>query len=212
LETARHARPAPPTSRLRICTSPGRPASRRYVSLRSTDEPHPSARAIASVKQAVHDGDTVSASSNSFLSTRLLGVDTPDVSFSLPGEDTFPSGPLLRRRLCDAAGAANATFDPPVSRCASRTDVEPSRSRLSQTRLQERVADVADRVGTRLAWRRAGRPQRPCLRLQFAVRDLTASTPGAVARALDPIVDGHGMATSNAAACRIPRARDAARP
>jgi len=43
-----------------------------------------------SVKQAVHDGDTVSISPNSFLNVRLLGVDTPEVSFSLPGESTFP--------------------------------------------------------------------------------------------------------------------------
>lgn len=32
-----------------------------------------------SVKQAVHDGDTVSISPNSFLNTRLLGVDTPEM-------------------------------------------------------------------------------------------------------------------------------------
>jgi endonuclease YncB( thermonuclease family) len=44
-----------------------------------------------SLKQAVHDGDTVSISPNTFLNTRLLGVDTPEVSFSLPGEKTFPS-------------------------------------------------------------------------------------------------------------------------
>ena len=43
------------------------------------------------VKLAVHDGDTISVSPNGFLNTRLLGIDTPKVSFSLPGEDTFPS-------------------------------------------------------------------------------------------------------------------------
>jgi endonuclease YncB( thermonuclease family) len=44
-----------------------------------------------SVKEAVHDGDTVSIVPNSFLNTRLLGIDTPEVSFSLPGATTFPS-------------------------------------------------------------------------------------------------------------------------
>jgi hypothetical protein len=44
-----------------------------------------------SPKQAIHDGDTVSVSPNSFHNTRLLGVDTPEVSFSLPDETTFPS-------------------------------------------------------------------------------------------------------------------------
>lgn len=43
------------------------------------------------VKQAVHDGDTVSISPNTHLNTRLLGIDTAEVSFSLPGETTYPS-------------------------------------------------------------------------------------------------------------------------
>src|SRR4029453_9153078 len=34
-----------------------------------------------SPKQAIHDDDTVSISPNSFLNTRLLGIDTPEVNF-----------------------------------------------------------------------------------------------------------------------------------
>lgn len=42
-----------------------------------------------SVKEVVHDGDTVAISPNSYLSTRLLGIDAPEVSFTLPGTKQF---------------------------------------------------------------------------------------------------------------------------
>jgi len=44
-----------------------------------------------SLAQNVHDGDTVAISPNSYLSTRFLGVDTPEVSFTLLTDGGFPS-------------------------------------------------------------------------------------------------------------------------
>ena len=41
------------------------------------------------VKQAVHDGDTVRVSLDGSFSVRFLGIDTPEVSFTLPGTDNF---------------------------------------------------------------------------------------------------------------------------
>lgn len=37
-----------------------------------------------SVRQSVHDGDTISLVPDGTFSTRLLGVDTPEVSFQFP--------------------------------------------------------------------------------------------------------------------------------
>lgn len=45
----------------------------------------------ASVRQAVHDGDTVSVRTAGNLGVRMLGMDTAEVSFSLPGGSGFPS-------------------------------------------------------------------------------------------------------------------------
>jgi endonuclease YncB( thermonuclease family) len=42
-----------------------------------------------SVAQQVHDGDTVSVRALGNLSIRFLGIDTPEVSFTLPGTSTF---------------------------------------------------------------------------------------------------------------------------
>jgi endonuclease YncB( thermonuclease family) len=67
-----------------------------------------------SPKQAVHDGDTVSISPNSFLNTRLLGIDTPEISFSLPGERTFPSigGDRWKAFLSDPFAPTLPAFSP----------------------------------------------------------------------------------------------------
>jgi hypothetical protein len=46
---------------------------------------------IGSVKQQVHDGDTIIVRTLGNLSVRFLGVDTPEVSFMLPGENSFTS-------------------------------------------------------------------------------------------------------------------------
>jgi hypothetical protein len=44
-----------------------------------------------SVKQAVHDGDTLNVAADGDFGVRLLGIDTPEVSFRLPGGQGFPS-------------------------------------------------------------------------------------------------------------------------
>jgi len=41
--------------------------------------------------QQVHDGDTIVVEAAGNLSVRFLGVDTPEVSFTLPGSDRFQS-------------------------------------------------------------------------------------------------------------------------
>lgn len=44
---------------------------------------------IGSVKQVVYDGDTVNTLFLKNLAVRFLGIDTPEESFQLPGEQTF---------------------------------------------------------------------------------------------------------------------------
>ena len=44
---------------------------------------------FGSVKQNVHDGDTVNVSFFKNLGVRFLGMDTPEISFQLPGNDDF---------------------------------------------------------------------------------------------------------------------------
>lgn len=44
---------------------------------------------IGSVKQQVHDGDTIVVRALGNLSIRFLGIDTPEISFMLPGSDAF---------------------------------------------------------------------------------------------------------------------------
>lgn len=41
--------------------------------------------------QQVHDGDTIIVEADGNLSVRFLGIDTPEVSFTLPGSDLFQS-------------------------------------------------------------------------------------------------------------------------
>src|SRR4029450_10812928 len=97
-----------------------------------------------SPKQAVHDGDTASISPNSFLNTRLLGIDTPEISFSLPGERTFPSigGDRWKALLSDPfaptlppfspalPGACGLILTPPLDPAAQRTTTRsPGRPR-----------------------------------------------------------------------------------
>ena len=46
---------------------------------------------IGSVPQKVHDGDTVHVRAIGNLAVRFLGIDTPEVSFTLPGSNQFVS-------------------------------------------------------------------------------------------------------------------------
>lgn len=43
----------------------------------------------ATVKEIVHDGDTVNVATDSNFPIRFLGIDTPEISYSLPGTNTF---------------------------------------------------------------------------------------------------------------------------
>ena len=45
----------------------------------------------ATVKQAVHDGDTISIEADGNISIRFLGIDTPEKSYKFPGKETFPN-------------------------------------------------------------------------------------------------------------------------
>ncbi|UFS97577.1 hypothetical protein [Nocardia huaxiensis] len=70
-----------------------------------------------SVKQAVHDGDTVTVDPIGNISTRFLGMDTPEVSFSLPANpDAFPhiDSPQWAQFLTDPFAAGLPPFDPPL--------------------------------------------------------------------------------------------------
>ncbi|MGK2914961.1 MAG: thermonuclease family protein [Porticoccaceae bacterium] len=44
---------------------------------------------VASVKQAVHDGDTITVRALGNFGVRFLGIDTPEISFQLPGSQQF---------------------------------------------------------------------------------------------------------------------------
>ena len=44
---------------------------------------------IGNVRQQVHDGDTVNVRAAGNFGVRLLGVDAPEISFTLPPEDRF---------------------------------------------------------------------------------------------------------------------------
>jgi hypothetical protein len=44
---------------------------------------------IGSVRQIVHDGDTIKVRAIGNISTRFLGVDAPEISFTLPGKTSF---------------------------------------------------------------------------------------------------------------------------
>ncbi len=62
--------------------------------------------------QQVHDGDTIVVEAAGNLSVRFLGVDTPEVSFTLPGSDRFLSiaGVEWQRFLDDPFAGASSEF------------------------------------------------------------------------------------------------------
>jgi endonuclease YncB( thermonuclease family) len=66
----------------------------------------------ASAKQAVHDGDTVTTEADGNISVRFLGIDTPEVSFTLPGSAAFLGigGAQWAAFLNDPFAGASATF------------------------------------------------------------------------------------------------------
>lgn len=70
-----------------------------------------------SVAQMVHDGDTVSIQPDGNLSVRFLGVDAPEVSFTLPAKpDRFVAidDPAWEEFLADPFAGGLPAFDPPL--------------------------------------------------------------------------------------------------
>ncbi len=71
---------------------------------------------IGSVKQQVHDGDTVNVRAAGNFGVRLLGVDAPEISFTLPPEDRFAqlSDARWEEFLSDPFAEDLPSFDPPL--------------------------------------------------------------------------------------------------
>jgi endonuclease YncB( thermonuclease family) len=71
---------------------------------------------VGSVKQQVHDGDTIHVQAQGNLGVRFLGVDAPEMSFHLPGGTTFV--PIADDRweafLADPFDPQLPPFDPPL--------------------------------------------------------------------------------------------------
>jgi endonuclease YncB( thermonuclease family) len=70
------------------------------------------------VDNAVHDGDTVKVDPDGNISTRFLGIDTPEVSFTLPdAPKTFRpiSSAQWTTFLTDPFAAGQPLFDPPLA-------------------------------------------------------------------------------------------------
>jgi hypothetical protein len=78
---------------------------------------HPNGKRM-SVREAVHDGDTVNVDPDGNVSVRLLGVDAPEVSFTLPGRppNTFISidSSEWTTFLTDPFAAGLPEFNPPL--------------------------------------------------------------------------------------------------
>jgi endonuclease YncB( thermonuclease family) len=71
-----------------------------------------------SVTQQVHDGDTANTEAVGNFGVRFLGVDAPEVSFTLPGGDPLRFVPLTNQAwqapLADPFAASLPPFDPPI--------------------------------------------------------------------------------------------------
>src|SRR4051812_45607303 len=67
-----------------------------------------------SVRQQVHDGDTVSARALGNFGARFLGVDAPEISFTLPGGTAFIglADPRWETFLTDPFDPALPVFSP----------------------------------------------------------------------------------------------------
>jgi len=71
---------------------------------------------IGSVRQQVHDGDTVNVRTTGNFGVRLLGVDAPEISFTLPPENRFAqlSDARWETFLSDPFAEDLPPFDPPL--------------------------------------------------------------------------------------------------
>ena len=92
-----------------------------------------------SVRQQVHDGDTVIVRADGNFSVRFLGCDTAEISFTPPGKTTFVGldAPEWEVFLSDPFAAGLPAFDPPLDagllqflqqRCGPGTAANHSRS------------------------------------------------------------------------------------
>lgn len=72
---------------------------------------------VGSVRQEVHDGDTIAVRALGNLGVRFLGVDAPEISFRLPGEKQFLqlSDEKWEQFLRDPFASDLPEFDPPLA-------------------------------------------------------------------------------------------------
>ena len=70
-----------------------------------------------SVRQQVHDGDTINVRAIGNFGIRFLGVDAPEISFRLPGESGFTSlsNPKWEAFLSDPFAEGLPPFNPPLT-------------------------------------------------------------------------------------------------
>ena len=70
-----------------------------------------------SVRQQVHDGDTIVVRAIGNFGVRFLGVDAPEISFTLPGKPTFIglSNPAWEKFLANPFAGDLPPFHPPLS-------------------------------------------------------------------------------------------------
>jgi endonuclease YncB( thermonuclease family) len=72
---------------------------------------------LGTINQQVHDGDTVTSLLDGNVGVRFLGVDAPEVSFTLPGHKGFVrlSNPAWETFLSDPFASSLPAFSPPLS-------------------------------------------------------------------------------------------------
>jgi endonuclease YncB( thermonuclease family) len=94
-----------------------------------------------SVRQQAHDGDGVIVDPDGNLGLRFLGVDAPEVSFTLPGSQTFVSiaNPRWTEFLANPFASEYGPFDPPLEDGLARhllarvgPDTAPNHARLAK--------------------------------------------------------------------------------
>lgn len=72
--------------------------------------------AAGSVRQQVHDGDTINVKAAGNFGVRFLGVDAPEISLTLPGETTFTglSNPRWEEYLSNPFVLQRGRFEPKI--------------------------------------------------------------------------------------------------
>jgi hypothetical protein len=72
---------------------------------------------VGSVRQQVHDGDTIEVRTIGNFGVRLLGVDAPEISYNLPGESDFTemSDPKWDAFLANPFAQGLPAFNPPLA-------------------------------------------------------------------------------------------------